>query len=85
MSGTVPPLYGSKTHPLSAHARNWLATIAHAPVPRQDINPGVVNRLLRGELVEEVDLPSPYRTKHGGVVHLRVTEAGRKVIAGPPK
>jgi hypothetical protein len=78
---TLTPLNGTKTHPLSDHARNWLATIARAPVPRQDINPGVANRLLRGDLVEEVQLPSPYRSVKGNVAHLRITDAGRKEIA----
>jgi len=76
----LPPLNGSKTHPLPEHALNWLRTIERLPVPRQDINPGVANRLLRGGLVEEVQLPSPYRSVTGNVTHLRITDAGREAV-----
>ena len=71
------PLNGTRTHPLSRTAMEILASIARSPAPRQSINPGVVNRLLREDLVEMVDLPSPYKTVKGLVSHLRVTAAGR--------
>jgi hypothetical protein len=75
------PLNGTKTHPLTAHALAELKDIAAKPVPRQAVNPGVANRLLRGELVESVMLPSPFRT-HGGrtIEHLRITDTGRGVV-----
>ena len=74
------PLNGTKTHPLSKTALDVLAGIAVAPVPRQVVNPGVVNRLTREHLVEVVDLPSPYKTVRGTVEHLRITPAGREAL-----
>lgn len=73
----IPPLNGTKTHPLSEHALDELRVLARGPRPASEINPGVVNRLLRGELVELVVLPSPY-VKHKGrnIEHLRITTLG---------
>ncbi len=68
------PLNGTKTHPLSDVARETLAKIRIAPMPAQEINPGVVNRLMREGCVELVNLPSPYK-KGGTVTHLRMKEA----------
>lgn len=71
------PLNGTRTHKLSEHAQAKLREIASAPVPRQAVNPGVVNRLLLEELVEKVMLPSPYLTHAGKPMeHLRITNAG---------
>lgn len=74
------PLNGTKTHPLSAAARAALARIAAMPVPRQELNPGVANRLEREALAEQHDMPSPYRTVRGTVVGLRITAAGRAAL-----
>lgn len=64
--------------PLSAAAIGALTTLLRGPAPRQDFNPGVV-RLLAGEgLVEELELPSPYKTKATLVRHLRLTDLGTK-------
>ncbi len=78
---TMKPMNGSVTHPLSAHALEVLRRLAVADIPRQEINPGVVNRLFRENLVELVMLPSPYKTVRGDVRHLRITEAGRATVS----
>jgi len=79
------PLHGTKTHPLSEIARGELADIALAPVPCQGVNPGVANRLLREDLVELVDLPSPFPTHKGKKIqHLKITDAGRRALAAGP-
>lgn len=67
----------SKLRPLTSSARAALRRILDGPVPCQELNSGVVDRLLRGSLVEAVDLPSPYKTKKGSVRHLRILDAGR--------
>lgn len=66
----VKPLSGEVTHPLSKHAISVLDDIKVAPVPTSEINPGVVNRLLRDGRVELVDLPSPFK-RGGKAPHLR--------------
>lgn len=72
------PLNGAETHPLTAHAKEKLRDLAAGPLPRQAVNPGVANRLLRENLVESVMLPSPFRTHNGKrIEHLRITDAGR--------
>ena len=72
----MKPLHGDKTHPLSAFALRTLASIALKPIPRQEINPGVVNRLLREELVEQVLLVSPYeKRKYVLIDHLRISQS----------
>lgn len=65
MTGTPKPLNGTKTHPLSAHALEVMEDLRTRPLPRQELNPGVLNRLYREGLIEDVDLPSPYK-KHKG-------------------
>jgi hypothetical protein len=76
------PLNGTKTHPLSAHAIDELRNIARSPEPIVGINPGVINRLMRENLVEIVQLPSPFKTHKGRPVgHLRITNAGRERLA----
>jgi hypothetical protein len=53
-----------------------------SPRPRQTINPGVVNRLLREDLVEIVRLPSPFaNSRDQKIEHLTITEAGIGAIA----
>lgn len=71
------PLNGSKTHPLSNHAKSVLSSIANRPMVRHEVNPGVANRLLREALVESVMLPSPYKSDKGGDrEHLQITDSG---------
>lgn len=75
------PLNGTKTHPLSACAKANLQEIADRAVPCSTVNPGVINRFLRDELVEIVLLPSPFKAHRGGTTeHLRITESGRAVL-----
>ena len=67
--------------PLTAHAREVLAQIAKAPVPSVKVNPGVRDRLIRGHLVETVQLPSPYKKHKGSTCnHLQITESGREAV-----
>lgn len=77
------PLNGAKTHALSAHALAELRRLANYPVAAQEVNPGVVNRLMREDLVELVQMPSPYVTHHRErkINHLRITAAGRSRLA----
>jgi hypothetical protein len=75
------PLNGTKTHPLSDHARVKLQLIADCPIPRQSVNPGVANRLLREGLVISTMLPSPFKTHKGQKIeHLRITEKGLNTL-----
>jgi len=80
-----PPLNGTKTHPLSEHAMAVLRSLLSGPIPRQRINPGVVNRLHRGRLVDSVTLPSPFSKRKGLVEHLRINDAGRAMLAASPE
>jgi hypothetical protein len=74
----IAPLNGTRTHPLSEHARAELRALVDAPIPCAGVNPGVANRLLREGLVEIVQLPSPFKTHRGRAIdHLRITDEGR--------
>lgn len=73
----MQPLNGTKTHPLTPAGLEALCRLASAPLPRQELNPGVANRLEREALVESVDLPSPYASHKGrNIAHLRASAAG---------
>lgn len=75
------PLNGTKTHPLTSHAKAELLDISKKPVPRSAVNPGVANRLLRESLVEVVMMLSPFKSHKGAEVeHLRITEAGKNAL-----
>jgi site-specific recombinase XerD len=63
--------------PLTPAALRVLVELVQSPVPRQEVNPGIVDRLTRGDLVEEIDLPSPYKMVKGRVPHLSITPTGR--------
>jgi hypothetical protein len=84
MNLTGTPLNGTKTHPLTKHARRVLSGLASGdPVPTQSINAGVLNRFWREALTETVQLPSPYAIHKGGTCrHERITAAGRAALAG---
>lgn len=72
---THKPLNGEKTHPLSPFAQSVLISLRSGPIPRSDLNPGIVDRLLREGCTEIADLPSPYRTHKGKLIpHLRLIE-----------
>lgn len=81
MAENVPPLNGTKTHPLSKHAVYALRRLANeGPTPRQEFNPGVVNRLVREDLAKMEQRPSPYRTVRGNVSFLVLTNSGKQGI-----
>jgi hypothetical protein len=76
-----PSLNGGKTRPLSEKAKAVLYVLARGPIPRQEINPGISDRLERKNLVEIVDLPSPYKSHKGANIrHTRLTSAGRALL-----
>jgi hypothetical protein len=67
--------------PLSAHARNVLLDVAYSPVPMLHINPGVTARLLRDALIEEAQLPSPFKTHAGKLIAFaKITPLGRLAV-----
>lgn len=73
----MQPLNGTKTHPLTPAGLKALRDVAEKPLPRQELNPGVANRLLREALVESVDLPSPYAIHKGRLIeHLKASADG---------
>jgi hypothetical protein len=69
----IPPLNGTKTHPLSKHAKGVLADLAKGPISSFLINPGVRNRLCRENLAEET-------TGRSGRRQYVITDAGRAAI-----
>lgn len=80
-----PPVTPSKPTPsLSEHALDALRDIAYNPVPAQSVNPGVIARLLRDELIEFADLPSPFPTHKGRSIQFaRITDKGRGLLFKP--
>lgn len=52
---------------LSEAAERALDSLRAGPRPRQEINPGIVDRLMRDSLVELVFRPTPYRTGRGTI------------------
>ncbi len=80
------PLNGTKTYPLSEHARIVLAAIANAPQASHTVNPGVINRLMRESLVTVEQMPSPFKAHSGGnCAFLCITAAGRAALTPPAK
>ncbi len=73
----MPSGHTEKNGPLTPTAIAALRSIVDGPIPRQAFNSGVARRLEREQLVEHVQLPSPYSTRKGDVTHLKITEAGR--------
>lgn len=64
-------------NPLSAHALGQLRLTVENPVPKSDMNPGVVDRLLRENLVVIENLVSPFPSHHGKKIpHVLATLAG---------
>lgn len=75
----MKPLNGENTHPLTEHSRRALASLKDAPAVKSLFNPGVVDRLLRGGLVEIVMLRSPFKKDRGRERQfLQITDEGRK-------
>lgn len=78
------PLHGTRTHALSPHAFGILVKLSAAPLPSQEINPGVINRLMRESLAMVVRLPSPYKTHRGQLINfLEITDQGRALLRAP--
>lgn len=81
---TLSPLNGTKTHPLTPYALEELRSIVRKPCPYQSVNAGVINRLMREDLVEVYQDTSPYATHKGQPIRfLRATDAGRERAAQP--
>lgn len=82
MPSKIPPLNGTKTHPLTNHALGILDQLnRHGPMPQQEINSGVVNRFHRESLTETVLMKSPYATHKGKDIDFeQITEAGRAAL-----
>ncbi len=79
---SIGPLNGTQTHPLSAHAMDALRSIERHARPPQEINAGVINRLMREALIEIVYRPSPYKTGRGrSISFAQITAAGLAEIA----
>lgn len=77
-------LNGGQTRPLTEAAKVALWSLAAAPQPRQEFNPGVRDRLTREDLAAEVDLPSPYKSHKGrNCPHLQITDKGRAALSSP--
>lgn len=72
--GTAPAVM------LTSAAFDALRDMERKPVPRQEVNPGLVQRLLRDALATCVELESPYATVRKKVTHLQITDAGRAAV-----
>ena len=78
----MEPLNGKKIHPLSEHAIGVLREIAQdGPRPAQEINAGVIRRLLCEDLITLSMRPSPYRTRSGSVQYAEITAQGRDLLS----
>lgn len=65
--------------PLSDHARGILRDMLRRPVPLQEVNAGVYDKLRREGLAKIIPYTSPYAKHKGGVCdHLTLTDAGRE-------
>ena len=73
-----------KKRPLSQSAKAALEAIFRQTQPRQEFNPGVVDRLMRDGLVDVVLRRSPYRSHRDRrmIEHLEVTAAGKDLVNG---
>ncbi len=76
----MTPLNGTKTHPLTPLGLAALRRLVEHPIPKWQMNPGQVNRLLREKLAEVVTLPIKF--KHGvrTIPCVQITDAGREAI-----
>ena len=84
MSTTRKPLNGENTHPLSPFAQSVLESLRSGPIPRSDLNSGIVDRLLREGCTEIADLPSPYLIhKKKLIPHLRLIAPAAPETAPP--
>lgn len=63
--------------PLSDKAKDALHGLLAHPTPYSEINAGIIDRLMREDLIETVMLQSPYRSHKGKKIrHVRLTQAG---------
>ena len=68
-----PPLNGSKTHPLTKHALGVLRQLRdHGAIRSFLVNPGVIDRLTREDLIEFFE--------RGSDRYIEITVAGRDRI-----
>lgn len=77
MTKPMKPLNGEQTHPLRPAALRVLQQLEQRAIPCYQVNPSVVDRLLREGLVEVVELPFRYGKKMLPKRHLRITQEGR--------
>ena len=76
----------TRLRPLSDRAIGVLKEIGKTPVARLLMNPGVSSRLLRDGLVEDVLLPSPFKSDKGKPrSHLRLTASGMQLLESASK
>jgi hypothetical protein len=78
----MPPYNGVKTHPPSKHALDILRALANAPILSYQINPGVRDRLGRGDasVGEAWAEPVELETSKGRKWHYQITAAGRAYL-----
>lgn len=68
-----PPSFGVKTHPLTPHALDALVDLHELGAkPAQELNSGLINRLLRESLIVLEERLSPYRSHKAGTKIQRV-------------
>lgn len=71
------PLNGSRTHPLKEPSIQVLRALRTFPIPYGEINAGVIDRLIREDLVEVTEVPNPYPSKKAKMVRaIKITIAG---------
>jgi len=66
---------------LTRHALQTLKKIKASPRPLRELGYGLLMRLLSDGLVEQVNIPSPYKINHGRMIqHLRITALGEDAL-----
>lgn len=66
---------------ISKHAYGVMESLLNGDCPRQDVNPGVAQKLSGLGFIHTYDAPSPYAAKKGEHVNwIRLTETGRSYI-----
>jgi hypothetical protein len=67
--------------PISDHADRVLDGLVVGPRPRQELNPGVAERLEKSGYIETYSDISPYKTHKGTrISFVRITDKGRKYL-----
>lgn len=65
------------SEPLTAHAIAQLRRVCVQPVPKQELNAGVVKKFRDEGLADIIYLPSPYKlNRNQRIAHLQGTAAG---------